>query len=265
MSCATCHDPNQRATAQSNSLAVQPGGPECRRARVSLGAVACATLNTDPAFSFDDEGTPNGGPQPRRPGQGSAGAGGCDPCSRRTRWQTHHRPIWWRHASRRRPTPRVPAGVRRRTCSPTSEGDGAPWSLFALANSRAKTPDFRPFDPKYDLLPAPARVRAPPRAELRGLTLFNRSTRQLHRLPSERPRSGPEPPMFTDFTYDNLGVPRNEEIPATVDSDYREHGAVRPIDPTWPSAGTSAVPSRCPRRAKSPRARCSSTTAGSSR
>ena len=36
------------------------------------------------------------------------------------------------------------------------------------------------------------------------------------------------PPMFTDFTYDNLGVPRNAEIPATVDPNYRDMGLCGP-------------------------------------
>ena len=34
--------------------------------------------------------------------------------------------------------------------------------------------------------------------------------------------------MFTDFTYDNLGVPRNAQIPANLDADYRDMGLCGP-------------------------------------
>ena len=36
---------------------------------------------------------------------------------------------------------------------------------------------------------------------------------------------GDAPPLFTDFTYDNLGVPRNPENPASIaDPDWRDPG-----------------------------------------
>src|SRR6185312_13540665 len=36
------------------------------------------------------------------------------------------------------------------------------------------------------------------------------------------------PPMFTDFTYDNLGVPRNPDIPANADPSYYDLGLCGP-------------------------------------
>ena len=36
------------------------------------------------------------------------------------------------------------------------------------------------------------------------------------------------PPLFTDFTYDNLGVPRNPDIPANGDPNYFDLGLCGP-------------------------------------
>ncbi len=98
---------------------------------------------------------------------------------------------------------------------------------FALAQYQKLDPDFRPFNSKYDYFLAGKLTLAP--AELRGLSLFNRADKGgcagCH--PSGRGPDG-SPPMFTDFTYDNLGVPRNAEIPANADPDYIDMGLCGP-------------------------------------
>jgi cytochrome c peroxidase len=99
--------------------------------------------------------------------------------------------------------------------------------LFALAQYEKLVPNFRPSDSKYDqFLRGRLRLDA---AELRGLALFNRADKgncaACH--PSGRGRNG-ELPLFTDFSYDNLGVPRNPHIPATVDSGYFDLGLCGP-------------------------------------
>jgi cytochrome c peroxidase len=48
--------------------------------------------------------------------------------------------------------------------------------------------------------------------EQHGLRLFNGKAK-CARCHTSRPGSKGEPPLFTDFTYDNLGVPRNPENP----------------------------------------------------
>ncbi|TNY05050.1 cytochrome-c peroxidase, partial [Escherichia coli] len=75
--------------------------------------------------------------------------------------------------------------------------------------------EFAPFSSKYDaFLAGQARLND---AELRGLALFNNPAKgncaSCH--PSARGSDG-SAPLFTDFTFDNLGVPRNTEIPATA-------------------------------------------------
>lgn len=71
-----------------------------------------------------------------------------------------------------------------------------------------RTPRFAPFSSKYDAFLA-GRVRLSPK-EARGLALFNDPAKgncaACH--PSAVSEDG-QPPLFTDFTYDNIGIPRN--------------------------------------------------------
>jgi cytochrome c peroxidase len=75
-----------------------------------------------------------------------------------------------------------------------------------------RTPVFQPFSSKYDLyLAGRAKLTG---AEQRGLELFNDPAKgncaACH--PSAAADDG-TPPMFTDFTYDNIGVPKNPDNP----------------------------------------------------
>jgi cytochrome c peroxidase len=101
-------------------------------------------------------------------------------------------------------------------------------ALAAIARYETEDPEFAPFDSKYDaFLAGKARLTA---AELRGLALFNNPQKgncaACH--PSGRGADG-EPPMFTDFSYDNLGVPRNADIPANDDPTYFDLGLCGPF------------------------------------
>ncbi len=103
-------------------------------------------------------------------------------------------------------------------------------AALALARYQLEDPDFRPFDSKYDaFLSGKARLTD---QELRGLALFNDPTKgncaACH--PSARGSDG-APPLFTDFTYDNLGVPRNDAIPANADAAYVDLGLCGPQRP----------------------------------
>jgi len=79
---------------------------------------------------------------------------------------------------------------------------------------------FRPFSSKYDLYLA-GEVELSTQ-EKRGLELFNAEDKgncaACH--PADIQEDG-TPPLFTDFTYDNLGVPRNRHSPFyTQDTDF---------------------------------------------
>jgi cytochrome c peroxidase len=73
-----------------------------------------------------------------------------------------------------------------------------------------RTDMFARFDSKYDYYLQGYDVLSG--QELRGLELFEGKAMCNACHPSE-PGDGGEPPLFTDFTYDNLGVPRNPDNP----------------------------------------------------
>jgi len=72
------------------------------------------------------------------------------------------------------------------------------------------TPMFAPFDSKYDYYLQGYDVLN--EQELRGLEIYEGKAMCNACHPSE-PGDGGEPPLFTDFTYDNLGVPKNPDNP----------------------------------------------------
>ena len=86
----------------------------------------------------------------------------------------------------------------------------------AIAAYERESAEFSPYTSKYD-----AYLRGQVKlsdAEMRGLALFNSSSKgncaACH--PSARGSDGSFP-LFTDFSYDNLGVPRNWAIVDNAD------------------------------------------------
>lgn len=73
-----------------------------------------------------------------------------------------------------------------------------------------QTPRFSPFTSKYDYyLKGKVKLTGP---ERRGLALFNGQANCFACHPSVA-ADGQPGPMFTDFTYDNIGIPKNWDIP----------------------------------------------------
>jgi cytochrome c peroxidase len=75
-----------------------------------------------------------------------------------------------------------------------------------------KTSEVSPFNSKYDFwLRGEAELSE---QELRGLALFEAEDKgNCAACHPSQPAEDGSPPLFTDFTYDNLGVPRNPENP----------------------------------------------------
>ncbi len=99
--------------------------------------------------------------------------------------------------------------------------------MLSLERFQIEEPSFHPFDSKYDAyLKGQIKLSA---AESRGEALFNDPNKAncaaCH--VSEKSADG-RPPLFTDFTYDSLGVPRNADIPATRDPKYVDLGLCGP-------------------------------------
>jgi cytochrome c peroxidase len=80
------------------------------------------------------------------------------------------------------------------------------WAIAAFEHSAKVSP----FDSKYDAyLAGKAQLSD---EERRGLDLFNAKAKCFECHPGNRGPGG-QPPLFTDFTYDNLGIPPNPDNP----------------------------------------------------
>ncbi len=87
----------------------------------------------------------------------------------------------------------------------------------ALAAFEQENTAFRPFSSKYDWWQkGQAQLSA---QELRGLALFTSPAKgNCAACHPSSSADGVTPALFTDFTYDNIGLPRNAAIPANDDA-----------------------------------------------
>ncbi len=205
-SCATCHAP-ARGHAPDNALPAQPGGADMTQQGVRQ-APAIRYLRFASAFRFDSDGTPVGGfflDGRATSLQQQAGEPFLNP--------------------REMAMDSKAAVVLRLAAAPYADQFRAAFGAgiftdpevayermtFALAQYQKEDEEFAPFSSKYDaFLRGQAALTT---QELRGLALFNDPMKgncaACH--PSARGADG-SLPLFTDFTYDNLGVPRNPEL-----------------------------------------------------
>ena len=182
-------------------------------------------LERNPAFFFDGEGTPTGGFD--RDGRAQSLA------------EQARRPLLAAHEMANA----TPADVASRLQQASYVAEfqavfGAnvfddPETAFdratlALQRYQQDNAEFHPYSSRYDeFLRGRGQLNA---QELRGLKLFNDPQKGncagCH--PSSRGADG-SLPLFTDFTYDNLGVPRNGDIPANADPSYYDLGLCGPF------------------------------------
>lgn len=223
MACSTCHDPAS-AHAQDNDLAVHFGGPDLTtpgfRAVPSL-----RYMNLNLPFFFANDGTPTGG---------FTRDGGA-----RDLVEQAHTPMLAAHEMDNVDA----AGFAGRLAQASYANEfravfgadvfaNADLTLlaaqFSLSEYQSTDPEFHPFDSKFDRFLQRKIMLSP--AELRGFVLFNRKDKGncagCH-LSTRQPDG--QPPVFTDYTYDNLGVPRNMEIPANADPNYFDLGLCGPF------------------------------------
>jgi len=94
---------------------------------------------------------------------------------------------------------------------------------LALAAYETEDPSFHPFSSKYDYwLQGQAQLSAQEQA---GLDLFNNPVKgNCTACHPSQPQAYDSHALFTDFTYDNIGIPRNWQIPANTQD------SVSPID-----------------------------------
>ena len=224
MSCATCHDPDRAFANGVATVAVPLGGPNLD-VQGFRNAPSLRYLIVNPAFFFDSEGTPTGGFD--RDGRANTLA------------EQARRPFLAAHEMANASAAEVADKLSRASYSSEfraqfgagifSTPDVAfERALFALQKYQQEdTEEFAPFSSKYDAFLANRTQLSA--QELRGLALFNNPQKGncagCH--PSARGSDG-SPPLFTDFTYDNLGVPRNTDIGANADSAYFDLGLCGP-------------------------------------
>lgn len=97
------------------------------------------------------------------------------------------------------------------------------------------SPEVNAFSSKYDLYLKKLVTLSP--AEQRGLALFEDPKKgNCAACHPSQPGADGTPPLFTDFTYDNLGVPKNPENPF-----YYLPREFNPDGPRWVDLGLGAV------------------------
>jgi len=100
-------------------------------------------------------------------------------------------------------------------------------AMFAIGRYQIESADFHPFSSKYDAWLA-GRARFTP-AELRGYQAFNDPDKgNCAACHLDQPTRDGQPPLFTDFQYEVLGVPRNPAIRANADPRYYDLGVCGP-------------------------------------
>ncbi len=221
MSCATCHNPNN-AHAQTNDFSVQPGGANLDvpgfRAVPSL-----RYLNFNIPFFFAADGTPTGGFN--RDGRS------------KDLVDQANRPLTAAHEMANGDAATVTAKLAQtayaedfKTVFGANVFDDPELALlsaeYALSSYELSASEFHPFDSKFDYFRAGKVMLST--QELRGFYAFNSQQKGGCAGCNPNTNVGGQPPLFTDYTYDNLGVPRNMEIAANSDPAYFDMGLCGP-------------------------------------
>ncbi|MCO5397719.1 cytochrome-c peroxidase [Ralstonia sp. 21MJYT02-11] len=206
-SCASCHDP-ARGFTDPNNLAVSIGGPNSDLPGLR-NAPSLNYASYTPNFKIDGTGTASGG----------FFRDGRSPSLADQAQQPFTNPFEMANASAddvfktllTRPyidqftAVFTKAGIQDSATAMQSIGR-------ALAAFQSEDPGFHTFDSKYDAYLA-GKVTLTD-SETRGLLLFNNPTKGNCTACHVSSGTGSTPALFTDFTYDNVGIPRNWGIAA---------------------------------------------------
>jgi cytochrome c peroxidase len=234
MSCATCHSP-QAAYGPPNARAVQLGGPQLDRAGTRAVPSLRYTLNRTPIW-FHEQATEIG----ERLIENEAPAGGLTWDGRfdHLRDQAAFPLLNPAEMANRNPAAIVAklrtapyAGAFRVAFGRDVLHDvktAFASALIAIETFELDDPSFHPYTSKYDAyLDGHATLSA---REAKGKKLFDDPRRGGCALchVDAKGANGAHP-LFTDYQFEALGVPRNPEIPANRDSHYYDLGLCGPL------------------------------------
>jgi cytochrome c peroxidase len=235
MACATCHDP-AHAYGPPNGLAVQLGGPgmdrQGERAVPSLRYV----LNRTPVWH--KEFIPNVVERIREGDEPPKGGFGWDGRFKTLREQAEF-PLLSPNEMANASAEDVAAKLRRASYAGDfrrvfgdgifeSAADAYASALAALQRFELYDVSFHPYSSKYDdYLDGKTQLSE---QERRGLALFDDPKRgNCASCHLDRKGANGSHPLFTDYEFEALGVPRNPEIRANGAKDYFDMGLCGPI------------------------------------
>lgn len=211
MSCASCHAP-EHAFAQPNGFAVQKGGPRSDRPGTRT-VPSLLYQRFTPSFHFAAPGTPVGGFN--RDGRAPSLADqAVIPLTSPFEMAAPS------HAFLRDRLKSAPYAHNLREAfggGVFDDADGAVRALTAALEAyQRESREFAPFSSKYDdYLAGRATLTG---TEARGLGLFNDPQKgNCAACHGSARRADGAAPLFTDFGFHNLGVPRNRNLPSTKD------------------------------------------------
>jgi cytochrome c peroxidase len=220
MSCASCHDANNHHAAPDTRSV--PAGADAGK-EAGRQAPSLQYLKFNASFAFATDGTPTGGFtwDGRATSLGDQASGPLlNPNEMANTSQQDVVTKLQRSASA--------AEFQRVFGSDifTRPADAFARLQFALQQYQIEDADFAPFSSKFDLWLA-GKVQLTS-TELRGWSLFNDPNKGNCAACHVSTGTNGNPPLFTDNTYDNLGVPRNTDILANTDPSYYDLGLCGP-------------------------------------
>ena len=234
LACASCHDP-RHAYAPNNNLAAQLGGPNLDAPGLRAVPSLRYALNRTPRWTKQFQSNP----LEREIETDSVPTGGL---TRDGRFDTLHdqarAPLFSANEMANTDAASVVSKLRQAPYAAQFRrlfGDAVfnqpelalNKMLDALERFQLNDPSFHPYSSKFDLhLQGKVQLSA---AERRGLSLFadpNKGNCAACHL-ATRGADG-SPPLFTDYTFANLGLPRNPRIAANADPRYYDLGLCGP-------------------------------------
>jgi cytochrome c peroxidase len=252
-SCASCHSP-AHAYGPPDGRSVQRGGPGGREA----GTRAVPSLryaDRVPPFGIGPDEAVEGGaarahpptPATRRPVKLAGTAAGAAPMVPRgglfwdgragTLQSQAMGPLFNPMEMANRDTAAVAARIRRAygarlaalvgRAAVENQRQVVDEAMYAVVRFEVEDPSFHPYSSKYDAyLEGRARLTA---EEARGLAAFDDPARgNCAGCHPDRPAADGSPPLFTDFQYEALGVPRNAALRANRDPAHYDLGLCGP-------------------------------------